>query len=254
MTTQMPGDAQQREITCLPLGMLNGWLFGVDVNRCREDIRPVLIQYQRECYGALAAYWQQGEAINPRNYQMNQPQHVERRPLRGKLVLVANYSGRLWFGAANLCMALGIGSPERFLRSLPAQHKRKMPQGSRELWLVDAEGARRAGDYCKPGLNDEFRPWLVRLLDEVAPDQPQLPPVQLKPGDREQTVRGLLVAARFMCSFDPQGRMTLKEIPADAALIRDGELAGYIGDPAGVPGAVLPDILEAVGRRMKALR
>ncbi|TWH63816.1 P22-like antirepressor protein [Azomonas agilis] len=66
MTVQMLGDDQSREVTCLPLEYLNGWLFGIDIKRCREEIRPILIQYKRECYSALAAYFQQGEAINPR--------------------------------------------------------------------------------------------------------------------------------------------------------------------------------------------
>lgn len=64
--TTVAQDGKQREITCLPLEYLNGWLFGIDVARCREEIRPALIQYKRECYAALAAYWQQGEAVNPR--------------------------------------------------------------------------------------------------------------------------------------------------------------------------------------------
>ncbi len=50
-------DAKQRELTCLPLDYLNGWLFGIDTNRCRAEIRPRLIEYKRECYQALAAYW-----------------------------------------------------------------------------------------------------------------------------------------------------------------------------------------------------
>ena len=53
MTTQMPGDDQRREVFCLPLSMLNGWLFGVDVNRVRAEIRPKLIQYQTECFDVL---------------------------------------------------------------------------------------------------------------------------------------------------------------------------------------------------------
>ncbi|MCQ4271037.1 phage antirepressor N-terminal domain-containing protein [Pseudomonas kuykendallii] len=61
---QMPPDDQRRQVTCLPLEYLNGWLFGIDVSRCREAIRPTLIQYKRECYAALAAYWQQGKAAD----------------------------------------------------------------------------------------------------------------------------------------------------------------------------------------------
>jgi len=66
MTTQLPGDTQSREVAFLPIDYLNGWLFGVDVNRVREEIRDTLIQYQRECYQVLADYWNKGAAINPR--------------------------------------------------------------------------------------------------------------------------------------------------------------------------------------------
>lgn len=55
---QVPGDSQQREFTCLPLEYLNGWLFGIDTRRCRQEIRPALIRYKRECYQILAAHWQ----------------------------------------------------------------------------------------------------------------------------------------------------------------------------------------------------
>lgn len=50
---QMPGDDQVREVTCLPLSMLNGWLFGVDVNRVKANLREKLMDYQRECFDVL---------------------------------------------------------------------------------------------------------------------------------------------------------------------------------------------------------
>ncbi len=57
-------DGKQRDLVCLPLDMLNGWLFGVETKRCRQAIRPALIRYKRECYAALAAYWQKSPAPN----------------------------------------------------------------------------------------------------------------------------------------------------------------------------------------------
>ncbi len=39
---------------CLPLDMLNGWLFGINANRVKPEIREGLIRYQRECYRVLA--------------------------------------------------------------------------------------------------------------------------------------------------------------------------------------------------------
>lgn len=45
----------RREMTCLPLDYLNGWLFGVSVNRIKdESLRERLIRYQDECYSVLA--------------------------------------------------------------------------------------------------------------------------------------------------------------------------------------------------------
>lgn len=55
--TQMPGDDQNREMVALPLPMLNGWLFGVDVSRVRAELRETLIAYQRECFDVLYRHW-----------------------------------------------------------------------------------------------------------------------------------------------------------------------------------------------------
>jgi hypothetical protein len=43
-----------REMLCLPLKYLNGWLFGVNANRVKPELRERVIQYQRECYDILA--------------------------------------------------------------------------------------------------------------------------------------------------------------------------------------------------------
>lgn len=59
-------DGKIYELLCLPLEYLNGWLFGVDVSRCKEEVRPALIQYKRECYAVLATYWQGGLSANHR--------------------------------------------------------------------------------------------------------------------------------------------------------------------------------------------
>ena len=46
--------AQHRAMTCLPLDYLNGWLFGINANRVKDEVRERLIRYQRECYRVLA--------------------------------------------------------------------------------------------------------------------------------------------------------------------------------------------------------
>lgn len=48
-----PSNGGNQEYLALPLSMLNGWLFGVDANRVRPEIRDLLIQYQTECFDIL---------------------------------------------------------------------------------------------------------------------------------------------------------------------------------------------------------
>lgn len=57
MDIQVPGDIQSRGVITLPLDMLNGWLFGVEPNKVRPEIRDKLIEYQRECFTVLHDYW-----------------------------------------------------------------------------------------------------------------------------------------------------------------------------------------------------
>ncbi len=47
-----------REMTCLPLDFLNGWLFGIDAGRVKEELRDKVIRYQMECYRTLAEHFQ----------------------------------------------------------------------------------------------------------------------------------------------------------------------------------------------------
>lgn len=51
MTT--PSVKGDQDSVALPLGMLNGWLMGVDANKVRLEIKDTLIKYQLECYDVL---------------------------------------------------------------------------------------------------------------------------------------------------------------------------------------------------------
>ena len=63
----VPSPSGDQETLCLPLDMLNGWLFGVDVNRVREEIRPKLMQYQKECFGVLFRHFMPQPATSAPN-------------------------------------------------------------------------------------------------------------------------------------------------------------------------------------------
>jgi len=46
-------DGRQRELLCLPLDLLPGWLFGVTVSKVRPDLQEKLRRYRGECFRIL---------------------------------------------------------------------------------------------------------------------------------------------------------------------------------------------------------
>ncbi|MFW6182296.1 MAG: phage antirepressor N-terminal domain-containing protein [Chloroflexota bacterium] len=60
ITTEGATPTQSREMLCLPLDYLNGWLFGINASRVKEAVRDRLIRYQRECYQVLYEAFQEG--------------------------------------------------------------------------------------------------------------------------------------------------------------------------------------------------
>lgn len=54
-----------REMLCLPLDYLNGWLFGVSAGRVKEELRERLIRYQKDCYRVLAQAFQGAAVSSP---------------------------------------------------------------------------------------------------------------------------------------------------------------------------------------------
>ena len=70
MTTPTNGGMQS--MLCMPLKKLNGWLFSINPEKVRADLREKVIQYQEECFEALYNYWHFGKAertINPEQQQ-----------------------------------------------------------------------------------------------------------------------------------------------------------------------------------------
>lgn len=52
-----PSEGGEQTTTCLPLDMLNGWLFGVDANRVKPEIKDNVIAYQFKCFKVLADHF-----------------------------------------------------------------------------------------------------------------------------------------------------------------------------------------------------
>lgn len=53
-------EGSDQEMVCLALKFLPGWLFGVSVNRIKEELREKIVRYQREGYDVLWEAFQEG--------------------------------------------------------------------------------------------------------------------------------------------------------------------------------------------------
>lgn len=58
MNTQ--GKGQHRDMLCLPLDFVSGFLFGINADRVKAAIRDKLLRYQRECHKVLSEAFQEG--------------------------------------------------------------------------------------------------------------------------------------------------------------------------------------------------
>ncbi|QTA84859.1 phage antirepressor N-terminal domain-containing protein [Desulfonema magnum] len=126
------GDGKQRDMLCLPLIYLNGWLFKINAARYREDDprRDIIIQYQRECYSVLYNYWHVGAAI----HQQHCHEHRETRSVIHNI-------------ASDMEMAMKIAM---MLRLGDEQTTCFMNELVKDIYNIDClELANRKGDTCK---------------------------------------------------------------------------------------------------------
>ena len=85
---EIPSDGGIQETICLPIDMINGWLFTINPNKVSEEIRPLVIYYQKECYRALFEFWNKPkEFALPQNYLEALKALVESEESRQQLML-----------------------------------------------------------------------------------------------------------------------------------------------------------------------
>lgn len=57
LTVMVAADKREREMMCLPIEYLAGWLFSINPANVKEEIRENLIKFQIECNKALFRYF-----------------------------------------------------------------------------------------------------------------------------------------------------------------------------------------------------
>lgn len=90
--TTVAKDGKNREMLCIPIKKLNGWLFGLNPNKVRADLKERLENYQEECFLALWDYWTEGIARRDevKNkmalWEQKKAEYTQRAGERGKLL------------------------------------------------------------------------------------------------------------------------------------------------------------------------
>ena len=76
-------DGKKREMITLPIGYLNGWLMGIDVNKVKPEIKDTLIKYQLECFDVLYNHFMPKVAeAHPNTITTEQQQAIKDAVLR----------------------------------------------------------------------------------------------------------------------------------------------------------------------------
>lgn len=90
------------EVTCLRMDLVNGWLFGIDSSRIKDEtVREKVMLYQRECYSVLFKHFYKGEKTDPIIIEEHeQPHEPENSKLRmvteARQTFGAKAAGQLW--------------------------------------------------------------------------------------------------------------------------------------------------------------
>lgn len=64
--TIVAADGKMRDMVCLPLRKLSGWMLTIYPNKVKSEVRGNVIRFQDECDDVLYEYWTKGQVINPR--------------------------------------------------------------------------------------------------------------------------------------------------------------------------------------------
>lgn len=101
-------DGKERNMICLALRKLAGWLHTISPNKVKPEIRDKVIRYQEECDDVLYEYWTTGE-VKPKHKSTVQ----DRNPLKNAVNLLVSKKGMMYPEAYSLVhQRFGIASIE----------------------------------------------------------------------------------------------------------------------------------------------
>ncbi|WP_413190935.1 phage antirepressor N-terminal domain-containing protein [Psychrobacter sp. AT9] len=192
-------DGKKREMMCLPIDYLNGWLFGIDTKRVKPEVKAPLIQYKMQCYKVLHDYWHTGSAVHP-SVNEDLPSSVKDR--NGLIKTVHMTMKRL-----------DLGFSEAFnlvLHRFNVAHVGDLTQSQ------VGEATEYLHRLMFAGSVDKFR---QSDYEQVALSETDEADVVIEHGTPTTMVNQTMASGKFVGTIDHNGRMAMRELDAEEVII-----------------------------------
>lgn len=197
----LPSISGDQETLCLPLDMLNGWLFGIDASRVKPGIKEKILFYKRECYRALHSHFFKIEHSKPAAPQVHYHFHF-----KGVELAPVKHEDDYWYDPEAIGQALGYnGHPRECVGNLYQENKKafeglvaliRVPRaaGRRTMRFYNRGGMEKVAEISRADNAEEFREFLKQTRQVEAgtlpcvkvPEKPPQPAPLTRTGKKEE--------------------------------------------------------------------
>jgi len=186
MVIQLPNDLQRREVICIPLRKLFGWLCTISPNKVKPELKETIIRYQNECDEVLYQHWSQRNQPQPidQTLHLNDMTAAERDFIfRGwECTPAVSADGRHWMTHSQINSLFGYRRRD-VVKMLYGQHAEQFDPSEVARIIIDDEHGHdcvlafeanawaRLATYSRCENVSEF----IRLAHEYATDRVSIP-------------------------------------------------------------------------------
>lgn len=223
---RLPSEGGQQDTLCLPIELLNGWLFGVDSSRVKAEIKSKLIMYKKECYQVLHDYWHNKVAVS--STQLTSEQTL---PLRNAVSKLVTRSGIMYpEGYKIVHQKFGVNhikelTLEQLSEAIEYVHDRIL-----NLSVETSPISSFTHNQYIMNVKDEIMDYVFLLRRIVVAGGYKLP--KYPEFDKEEICQTFLVSMirhnRMMLNFDHNGKPVVGFIPDEHAIVSSESISSVV--------------------------
>lgn len=173
--------------------------------------------------------------------------HYNRRAL-----LVYRRGSDFWYRSAHVASLVGMRDGYSLARSLQPHDLIELKHGKHTGSMVSHRAMLAALGRLKADESKALLEWLQLVIPGAftTPLAALPDPAFVENTEATEQLRALLAGKRFVLYSLDDAKMQIRELAPNAIITTPERLPNWIADPFGIPAKLLPDVLQAVGRRM----